>query len=228
MRGHADKVLMEFADAYLREAHPNPTRTGCPSDQDLQILAEHPTQADVALAEHISCCSPCYVYYAALLLEQKRQLRPFVAELWLYRTSRVTRQVLLPIILLVISVGVLYFLTRLSSEGRYTTFTIDFRQASRIRGIQHEPSIPKVRVPRRSQDLVIQLPTGSEEGTYRISLQDRKSILWSEIVEAHLVGHITTVNTRANLRPFNPGTYKIIVESSGGTRFECPIELTSF
>ena len=34
--------LLRFADSYLREAFPNPDRTGCPADEQLRDLAEAP------------------------------------------------------------------------------------------------------------------------------------------------------------------------------------------
>lgn len=50
--------FLEFADSYLREAFPNPARTGCPADEELQKLAEDPRQADLSLTQHISFCYP--------------------------------------------------------------------------------------------------------------------------------------------------------------------------
>ena len=67
--------LLRFADSYLRDAFPNPARSGCPADQELQQLAEQPTQANAAVTEHISCCSPCYERYAELLEQQRASLR---------------------------------------------------------------------------------------------------------------------------------------------------------
>src|SRR5215469_16672354 len=62
-----NQSLIEFADKYLREAFPNPTRVGCPDDEALQKLAEHPMRANMFITQHISCCSPCYARYATLL-----------------------------------------------------------------------------------------------------------------------------------------------------------------
>ena len=66
--------LLRFADAYLRKGFPNPDRIGCPAEEQLRELAENPSRADVALTEHISCCSRCYQHYAELIHAQKAVL----------------------------------------------------------------------------------------------------------------------------------------------------------
>src|SRR5215469_11986119 len=70
-----DKRFFHFARSYLREAFPNPERVGCPAEEELRKLVETPLKADVSITEHLSCCSPCYWQYSALLEEQKRRLR---------------------------------------------------------------------------------------------------------------------------------------------------------
>jgi hypothetical protein len=63
-----------FAKSYLSQAFPNPQRIGCPPDSDLQRMAEHPVDArDVALSEHLTCCSPCFNRYMEILAGQKQQ-----------------------------------------------------------------------------------------------------------------------------------------------------------
>src|SRR5262249_11286640 len=84
-----DKRFFHFARAYLREAFPNPERVGCPAQEQLRKLVETPLKADVSITEHLSCCSPCYWQYSALLEEQKRRLRSGIFG-WLEVYWRVT------------------------------------------------------------------------------------------------------------------------------------------
>src|SRR5947208_1462324 len=46
-----------FAKSYLSEAFPNPQRIGCLADSDLARLAEHPTEADISVSQHLTGCS---------------------------------------------------------------------------------------------------------------------------------------------------------------------------
>jgi len=66
--------FFRFAKSYLSEAFPNPQRVGCPPDSDLQRMAEHPVEArDMNVSEHLTCCSPCFNRYMAILAALKRR-----------------------------------------------------------------------------------------------------------------------------------------------------------
>ena len=68
----SEAELFGFAKPYLSEAFPNPLRIGCPSNSDLQRMAEHPINArDAAICEHLTCCSPCFKRYMEILAELK-------------------------------------------------------------------------------------------------------------------------------------------------------------
>ncbi|MGH9643502.1 MAG: hypothetical protein ACRD3Q_13895 [Terriglobales bacterium] len=49
-----------FAKSYLSEAFPNPQRIGCPPDTDLIRMAEHPSEHDAPISEHLTGCSPLF------------------------------------------------------------------------------------------------------------------------------------------------------------------------
>src|SRR5215469_7706578 len=59
--------LFDFAQAYLSEGFPNPERAGCPQDQILGSFARNPRQGDPSIADHVTCCSPCFNAYTAYL-----------------------------------------------------------------------------------------------------------------------------------------------------------------
>jgi hypothetical protein len=62
-----DQDLFDFARAYLSEAFPNPERKGCPPDEKLRDLAVRPTESNVRITDHLTCCSPCFKAYMAHL-----------------------------------------------------------------------------------------------------------------------------------------------------------------
>jgi hypothetical protein len=62
-----------FAKTYLSEAFPNPQRIGCPADPDLVRMAEHPSERDAPISEHLTGCSPCFRRYMEILDGLKRR-----------------------------------------------------------------------------------------------------------------------------------------------------------
>src|ERR1700730_3975608 len=220
--------LLQFADSYLREAFPNPARTGCPADQELQKLAESPVQADLSLTEHISCCSPCYARYSTLLKQQRKQLRAgFFAKMRHYWEAKPARVVwAVSAVVMLLWVGLLFVISRGTPKSTYSAFTIDLSDASILRGADREHPKTEIQIPRQSLDLTIQLPVGSEEGAYQISLLSGPTVLWSQVAQAHLTDHVMTLKTQVDLRPFSTGKYEISVESANGDRFVQPIQIT--
>lgn len=61
-----------FAKSYLSEAFPNPQRIGCPPDADLIRMAEHPSEQDASVSEHLTGCSPCFNRYMNFLGDVRR------------------------------------------------------------------------------------------------------------------------------------------------------------
>ena len=227
-RSNNDEFL-RFADSYLRDAFPNPARTGCPADQELQQLAEQPTQATAAVTEHISCCSPCYERYAELLEQQRASLRlgffGRLARHWHIRRARLIWASAAALVLL--CAAVVLIITRSGPKPTaYSAFSIDLSSASPIRGTGGEPAKREIQVPQETLELSIQLPIGSEEGAYEVSLRSGPNVLWSQVAQAHLIEHVVQLKTRVDLRPFSPGKYDLTVESAGGLRFVQPIQIT--
>jgi len=219
--------FLQFAASYLREAFPNPTRAGCPADQELQKLAESPLKADASLTSHLSCCSPCYSRYAALLEEQRLLLRGGVFTrargYWRAMPTRLAWAASAAVILLCL--GTLFFMFRRAPQATYSAFTIDIRSASEPRGAEHELSKPEIRIPQRPLDLKIQLPLGSKEGPYLVSLQSGQRVVWSHEADARLLDHVIILEVRADFRLFSVGRYQIVLQSGLG-RVEYPVQIT--
>jgi hypothetical protein len=217
--------FLQFAGSYLREAFPNPTRAGCPADQELQKLAESPLKADASLTSHLSCCSPCYSRYAALLEEQKLRLRSGVfARFGSYLRAKPARLAWASATVILLCIGTLLVFVERTPPPTYTAFTLDLRGASEPRGVDHEPQ-PEIRIPQRPLDLKIQLPLGSKEGPYLVSLQSGQRVVWSHEADARLLDHVMMLEIRADLRSFSVGRYEILLQSGLG-RVEYPVQIT--
>ena len=68
-----EEEFFGFAKKYLSEAFPNPQRIDCPPDPGLTQLAEHPTEADPFITQHLTSCSPCFNRYMEILADIKRR-----------------------------------------------------------------------------------------------------------------------------------------------------------
>ena len=226
-RRPSEDEFLRFAESYLRQTFPNPAREGCPADSELRRLAQKPTDADAAVSEHISCCSPCFARYMDLLHEQRT--RPLVARLrnyWALHRGRVIFAASAAV--LVFSLGILMVLSLLRrGQPAYSDFTIDLSAASVVRGPEKETPQQEVTVPRSRLNLIVQLPLGSEEGPYRVSLRSGATVVWSEAADARLVNRIVTLKARIDLNRFAPGRYLLTVESNNEIRFSQPIQVTA-
>jgi hypothetical protein len=58
-RGVYEEECFAFAQSYLSEVFPNPSRIDCPPDTDLQRMAEHLVpERDDETSKHLTGCSP--------------------------------------------------------------------------------------------------------------------------------------------------------------------------
>jgi hypothetical protein len=223
--------FLGFANSYLREAFPNPLRTGCPADQLLLNLAENPTQADPSVTEHIAICSPCFARYMQLLEAQKDRTRSrLITASRRHWASGWNRSIgLTAALVLFVSAGIFLLISRISPRSgggpSYSDFFVDLTNASQLRGAEPEAPKAKIELPRTPLNLTIFLPVGSEEGTYQISLQSASTVVWSQSAQAHLTNHVMNLNARVDLSGLRRGEYVLTVESVNGVRFSQPIKI---
>jgi len=62
-----------FAKSYLSEAFPNPQRIGCPPEGELIRMAEHPSEQDEEISDHLTGCSPCFNRYMQILAKLRTE-----------------------------------------------------------------------------------------------------------------------------------------------------------
>jgi len=99
-----EEDLLDFARSYLSEAFPNPERKGCPPDEMLRFLAIRPTQADISITDHLTCCSPCFNAYMAHLAHARAELvesRKIRRATWIRRSLLTASAVILMIVIYV-------------------------------------------------------------------------------------------------------------------------------
>jgi hypothetical protein len=229
----AHQELFDFARAYLSEAFPNPERAGCPLDHVLRSFARNPRQAARSIADHISCCSPCFNAYTAHLEQARaeaKQWRQTTRAAWT-RWCLVVASVAMGLLIVVYA----WLMkppnepsathappappSRPASSGQAPVVAsrvlLDLTTAAPERGLPRSqtplPSIPaEPRV-----DLTLRLPLGSEAGMYSVSLTSRRRTEWSSAARAHIEDGEPVLNMRGDFSHVPGGTYELVVASPG-------------
>src|SRR5260370_13935071 len=232
-----EEKLLSFARSYLADGFPNPERRGCPSSQALQRLAKQPTQADLSITEHLSCCSSCFREYQELL-----------AGLRLEKPSMSARHGILHLtsISIYVGAGVALFSaaafcfvlwrshrreafpitaqTRTSPAPRIACrktsscipFVLDMRDSSQVRGSKRQPR-PAVKVRRTPLRVSVYLPMGSDVGMYRASLTSAHKKVWSGVATTAMTYGIAVAEFNLDVSSYPPGGYTLKLSSSDGT-----------
>lgn len=224
---YSSEELLKFARSYLSTAFPNPSRDGCPPDAALSGLASDPRTADPAIGEHISCCSPCFTRYMEILAAQRRAV-PIGSRKWVYAQFAWGAALLITVAAIGIYVGIRSITRTKGAAGEtYARFVMNLGPFSGsrapIEGEQNEG--PSVILIRRHTDLVLELPLGSEEGHYKVSISTSDKSLWSEVVATKLIDHKLSLETKVDFTQIPAGRYRLRVESEGGTQISAPVLL---
>jgi len=234
--------LFDFARAYLSEAFPNPERAGCPLDHVLRSFARTPRQVARSIADHVSCCSPCFNTYTAHLeqaraeAKQSRQTARVMRIRWFLASAGVAIG-----LLIVVYAGLMKPPNKPSatlnpptpasqpaSSGQVPVMAsvrvlLDLTTAAPERGLR-----PRSQTPMRSisaeprVDLILRLPLGSEAGRYSVSLASKRRTEWSSIARARIEDGEPVLNIRCDFSHVPDGTYELVV-ASRGQRLRLPL-----
>jgi hypothetical protein len=184
---------------------PNPERIGCPGNALLQGIAQKKvslTEAEPWL-EHLGSCSPCYQEFR----EFRRQ--------WVRQRRRVEARVAGALILLLAVAGWMWIRTR-TSLPMVDTAMLDLRDRSPVRGIETEPALPPLVIPRSVKHLVLDLPIGSREGNYDVALLNDAG---DEVVRAagiaQLENHSVILRVEVDLGRVRRGPYFLGIRQRG-------------
>ena len=207
-----EKDLLRVATEALPSDFPNPERLNCPEASTLQAIAGRrlslPEVDDVV--DHIATCSPCFTAYSAYRKEHSS------------RSNR-RRYTAVAIVLTVVIAS--WYLGRKAlsptqrspqqiSEVTPLTAVLDFHNSTAERSDQ--TPLPRPQEPphvRRSLlNLQIQLPLGTEDGSYAVQFRDSAGgIAVQATGTAKWDGTTETLSARIDLRMIEPGQYTLAV-----------------
>jgi len=234
--------LFDFARAYLSAAFPNPDRAGCPQDHLLRWFARSPRQGHPSIADHVTCCSPCFNAYAAYLEQARAEAKQS------QQTTRAAwiRWAFVSASSAVVLLTVVYALLRKPPNESTTTHNpplsisqqagssqtpvvasvrvlLDFTRAAPERGHQPRSQTPVGSIPAESRiDLTLRLPIGSQAGMYSVRLTSKRGTEWSGAARAHVEDGEPVLNMPGDFSHIADGTYELVVARMG-QRFRLPV-----
>src|SRR5437667_5990821 len=200
-----EQDLLDFARSYLSEAFPNPERKGCPPDEILRFLAIRPTQGDISITDHLTCCSPCFNAYMAHLPHARDEAvrsQRIRRATWIRRSLLTASAVILVIVIYVffirrhnepnvaprtpVPIGKPATPAQVPATAMYAPMQLDLSNASPVRGAHEDKAGPSPQVIPSSPlvDLNLLLPLGSEERLYSVSLSSNRHVVWSGSAQA--------------------------------------------
>jgi len=203
---------LDLLDKGLSQDFPNPQRVGCPDSAVLRGIAFHKVplaEADRWL-DHFSSCSPCFQEFTQFRkqgLDDRRR-----TQMWLAAAAMV----------LLVLAGWLWVRSR-SSGQTAAVVVLDLRGRATVRGENTpESSQPPLEVSRNARSLNLDLPIGSNEGTYDLALLNPVGDeLFRTSATAKLENHIVVLRADVDLAGVSPGSYFLGVRQPGleWTRF---------
>ena len=234
--------LFDFARVYLSEAFPNPERAGCPHDHVLRSLARNPRQADLSIADHVICCSPCFNSYSAHLQQapaETKQSGQTIRAAWI-RWSLVFTSI--AIVLLIVVYAVLMKsrnepstthvppapISRPATSaqtplGASVRILLDLTTAAPERGHQSPSRTPVQSIPAEPRiDIILRLPIGSEAGMYSVRITSKRRTEWFSAARARIADGEPVINLGGDFSHIPVGTYELIVASKG-QRLRLPV-----
>ncbi|MEP7310391.1 MAG: hypothetical protein ABJA98_33220, partial [Acidobacteriota bacterium] len=202
------------------QANPNPTRAGCPSQEELSVLARRGRPIDDPAYDHLAECSPCYGHVRELQqISQRRAIDWSKKARWLAAAAA--------LLMLVVGSAWLYVGTRGTSRQSAETMPpqvavatlpveLDIRRFRVFRSPQEQNEPAPLVLPRGSLRLTLLLPVGSEPGAYDVQLLDGASRpVASASGQAAIRNFITELEATIDLRLVSPGSYQLALRRPG-------------
>ncbi len=207
-----EKRILNLLARGLSREFPNQQRVGCPGPTILRSIALHKlplSEADPWL-DHLASCSPCFQEFTEIRKRQTSQRMR--TPMWLAAAAMV----------LLAFAGWLWVRSRPSGQTA-AVVVLDLRGRATVRGENPpETSQPALEVSRNARSLNLELPIGSNEGTYDVALLDPSGAeLFRASATAKLEDHIVVLRANVDLADISPGSYFLGVRQPGleWTRF---------
>lgn len=224
-------VLKAAAESLLDGGHGVQSRE-CPDNATLKSLAhrDRPLAESADVVDHVATCPECFVKYSRYRGAYKTRVRAA------YTAAS-----------LIVLAGVAITLSRFTGqpasapdaaqEGaaqhkvpvqRAMQVMVDLRFVTRPRGAVEEPSasVTAIRLPRNLLSLSIQLPLGSDEGDYQLTLTDSAgSPVITTSGQARLQGYIAILSVAADLTNVPRGPYRLQIRRAQTERLSHPVQI---
>lgn len=204
-KSRTDEHRLERAlKAAALENHPNPNRTGCPSDKEvLRLLAALKLRPSDPAVQHVAECSPCL----AEVLKYREN----------FKRKRALTAVSVTATIVLIFAAVLW-IVRSGNSQAVQIATIDLRPFTISRGADSTaaPNQQTLLLSRSKLQLTILLPVGAQEGSYEFKLlNDSLQMVRSGTGHASLRMHVTTISTELDTTGLAPGRYSLWLRQPG-------------
>jgi len=204
---HDEQRLLEAGTSVFATAFPNPERQGCPAPELIRAIAYR--KADPAqhrdFIVHMSRCSPCFNDFARFQEEAKR-------------ARRRRRVALAAAAVVVLGLAILAWNERRRLAGPEVpeVATLDLTHRGVLRGAENVPPTPPLEVAGRLLDLTVDLPVGSEPGSYDMQvLKQAGSPLWTGQGQAQVTNGTAELHFRVDLSAIKPGPYFLAIRRAG-------------
>ncbi len=213
-------------DEVFSHANPNPKRIGCPSRDELAMLARRMRPIGDPGYEHLAKCSPCYVEFRALQRATGR-----------HAPTRVRRWLVAAALIVGAAIGWLAYTSWLRSTPAITSpsapvgqvaahVQVDLRPYAVSRSNAEPPSTKPLMLPRTMVQATIILPVGSEPGEYELQLLDtNRQPRVSSTAVARLQDYRTTLDAALDLRSLPAGSYELAMRLRGESWRTYPAEI---
>jgi hypothetical protein len=202
-----EKRILEALSRGLSTEFPNPERVGCPGSATLEGMAWHsiPLSEAEKWLDHLGSCSPCFLEFTAIRnrLRGRRRLK------WGGGLA-------------LLFVGLALWLSFRSHPVLNETSVLDLRAYPVQRGGPNPPSQTPLQIGRGTRRLTVDLPVGSKEGSYDLTLlNDRGSELLHVRGTAQLESHVMVLRVDLKVADVPAGSYFLGLRQPGleWTRF---------
>jgi len=198
----------------LLHANPNPERTGCPSDEELNAMAMLRVGADDPRFIHVSECSECFAELRALQKANNIGAAAMRTTPWAWWAAAA--------VVFVIGGSAWYFLPARSvpappllakSNVSLPSTILDLRPFAVSRSEEVSKGPVSLVVDRRLQKVVLLLPVASAEGLYALKLLDvNLSPLISSNAPATLLNGVTSIPAELDFTTVAQGRYTLAIK----------------
>ena len=212
-----EQRLLELGRRVFAEHSPNPARTGCPPQDTLRAMAfrsKRLAAADLPV-QHLTICSPCFQDYSRYRRQARNQM--------IFRGALAAA-----IAIVVIGAAVLAGMGRgwfQRPAEPLIAATLDLRPLSPTRGEEPTRAGAVLTLPRGRLQITIQLPVGSEDGTYDVAVMQAGRVLQSGQGTARAQDSVMVLTVQMDLRSLGPGRYAFGVRRVGSAWQEYPLRL---